>query len=107
MAHRALTPRLLVVFRLAPSDGDVSAPEEKTEDSGGAESHLRKPCSSGGLESIINMSVMGITPELQPQPTQVLFPLPQGLGQAPWHFGTPFCISNFGMVVTVASKSCL
>lgn len=75
MAHKALTPRLLGALRLAPSDGDVSAPEEtrvRTQEG---------PCSPGGLGTETNMSIMRISTA----PSQafsliwtwVLFPFPQ------------------------------
>lgn len=68
MAHRALTPRLLGALRLAPSDGDVSAPEkQRVRMQEGQEVTSQRPCSLGGLYSEKDVSLVGIFPGLQPQ----------------------------------------
>lgn len=68
MAHRALTPRLLGALRLAPSDGDVSAPEkQRVRMQEGQKVTSRKPCSPGGLDSETDVSFVGIFKGLQPR----------------------------------------
>lgn len=60
MAHRALTPRLLGALRLAPSDGDVSAPEgTRVRAQEGQKFTSQRPYTAGGLDSETKMSIVG------------------------------------------------
>lgn len=101
MAHRALTPRLLGALRLAPSDGDVSAPEEtrvRTQEG---------PWSPGGLGTETNTSIVGISPPgLQPHPDPgALLIRSVTLGKSLGISELLFCIYYLGMVVTMTSES--
>lgn len=106
MAHRALTPRVLVALRLAPSDGDVSAREEKrVRTQEGQKVTSQRPCPSGGLDLQTNMSVLGLSPGIQAGMHAV--PIPSGTLRKPLGLlESLFSISDLEMVVTATSQSC-
>lgn len=66
----------------------------------------QKPPSPGGLDSGTNMSVLGISPGLQPQPDLGAIPTPSvTLGRSLGMLEPPFCIYILGMVVILTSQS--